>query len=215
MPKTAVSTMPATASPAERPRPEAARRSRCRPAGRAARRRARRTRARPGARSRGRRARARSGHARPPGEIGHRGVGCHTPARCSRAIGRRDPPPRWGLQPDLRRRRRFASPTRPRRLGAAARAAGLVVPAFRCPPRVAGVVRTIRRYPGGAVVSVRLRDRPCGRGATTWSRACSSPTMSQGEAALRVRTRCSSPRHAGSCRHRRIPLPGRVSVAGA
>jgi hypothetical protein len=53
---------------------------------------------------------------------------------------------------------RFASAAR--RLGAAARAAGLVVPAFRCPPRVAGVPRTIRRYPGGAVVSVQLRDRP-------------------------------------------------------
>jgi hypothetical protein len=47
-----------------------------------------------------------------------------------------------------------------RRLGAAARAAGLTVPAFRSPPRVQGARRSIRRYPGGAVVSVRLRDRP-------------------------------------------------------
>jgi hypothetical protein len=47
-----------------------------------------------------------------------------------------------------------------RRLGAAARAAGLAVPAFRCPPRVAGAVRTIRRYPGGAVIAVRLKERP-------------------------------------------------------
>jgi hypothetical protein len=47
-----------------------------------------------------------------------------------------------------------------RRLGAAARAAGLAVPAFRCPPRVAGAVRTIRRYPGGAVIAVRLKGRP-------------------------------------------------------
>jgi hypothetical protein len=46
-----------------------------------------------------------------------------------------------------------------RRLGAAAHAHGLAVPAFRCPPRTAGVNRTIRRYPGGTVVSVRLRDR--------------------------------------------------------
>ena len=45
-------------------------------------------------------------------------------------------------------------------LGAATRAAGLTVPAFRCPPRVAGALRTIRRYPGGAVVAVCLRDRP-------------------------------------------------------
>jgi hypothetical protein len=47
-----------------------------------------------------------------------------------------------------------------RRLGAATRAAGLTVPAFRCPPRVAEALRTIRRYPGGAVVAVRLRGRP-------------------------------------------------------
>ena len=47
-----------------------------------------------------------------------------------------------------------------RRLGAATRAAGLVVPAFRCPPRVGGALRTIRRYPGGAVVAVRLKGRP-------------------------------------------------------
>ena len=47
-----------------------------------------------------------------------------------------------------------------RRIGAAARAAGLVVPAFRTPPRRAGVLRTIRRLPGGPVVAVRLRSRP-------------------------------------------------------
>jgi hypothetical protein len=49
-----------------------------------------------------------------------------------------------------------------RRLGAAARAAGLVVPAFRCPPRVAGAPRTLRRYPGGAVVAVQVKGRPFG-----------------------------------------------------
>jgi len=47
-----------------------------------------------------------------------------------------------------------------RRLGAAARAAGLVVPAFRCPPRLAGALRTLRRYPGGAVVAVQVKGRP-------------------------------------------------------
>ena len=47
-----------------------------------------------------------------------------------------------------------------RRLGAAAHAHGLAVPAFRSPPRTAGVARTLRRYPGGTVVSVRLRGRP-------------------------------------------------------
>jgi hypothetical protein len=56
---------------------------------------------------------------------------------------------------------RFA--TAARRLGAAARASGLVVPAFRSPPRVRGAARTLRRYPGGAVVSVRLRDRSYGQ----------------------------------------------------
>jgi hypothetical protein len=53
---------------------------------------------------------------------------------------------------------RFADAAR--RLGAAAHAAGLDVPAFRCPPRIAGAARTIRRYPGGTVVSIRLRGRP-------------------------------------------------------
>jgi hypothetical protein len=52
---------------------------------------------------------------------------------------------------------RFADAAR--RLGGATRAAGLVVPAFRCPPRLAGVRRTLRRYPGGVVVSVRLEGR--------------------------------------------------------
>jgi hypothetical protein len=47
-----------------------------------------------------------------------------------------------------------------RRLSAAARASGLVVPAFRTPPRRAGVRRTIRRLPGGPVVAVRVKQRP-------------------------------------------------------
>lgn len=46
-----------------------------------------------------------------------------------------------------------------RRLGAAARAAGLDVPAFRSPPRIDGACRTLRRFPGGAVIAVRVRDR--------------------------------------------------------
>lgn len=55
---------------------------------------------------------------------------------------------------------RFA--TAARTLGDAAREAGLAVPAFRSPPRLRGARRTIRRYPGGAVVSVRLRERRYG-----------------------------------------------------
>lgn len=41
-----------------------------------------------------------------------------------------------------------------------ARRRGLVGPSFRCPPRLVGVDRTIRRRDGGAVVAVRLRGRP-------------------------------------------------------
>ncbi len=48
-----------------------------------------------------------------------------------------------------------------RLLGHAARARGLEAPAFRSPPRVPGVSRTIRRQKrGGVTVSVQLRDRP-------------------------------------------------------
>ena len=41
-----------------------------------------------------------------------------------------------------------------------ARRRGLVGPGFRCPPRLVGVDRSIRRRAGGVVVSVRLRGRP-------------------------------------------------------
>lgn len=37
---------------------------------------------------------------------------------------------------------------------------GLVPPSFRCPPRLVGVDRSIRRRPDGAVVSIRLQGRP-------------------------------------------------------
>ena len=43
-----------------------------------------------------------------------------------------------------------------------ARRRGLVGPSFRCPPRLVGVDRAIRRRPDGAVVSIRLKDRPRG-----------------------------------------------------
>lgn len=52
---------------------------------------------------------------------------------------------------------RFAEAAR--RIGDAARAAGLEVPAFRSPPRVPDALRTVRRYPLGSVVSVVLRGR--------------------------------------------------------
>jgi len=51
--------------------------------------------------------------------------------------------------------------TAARLLGEAARARGLVVPAFRSPPRLPGAARTVRRWPGGgATVSVEVRARP-------------------------------------------------------
>lgn len=54
---------------------------------------------------------------------------------------------------------RFAAAARS--LGTAARRRGLAVPAFRSPPRLVGVDRSIRRRPDGAcTVSVRLRGRP-------------------------------------------------------
>ena len=48
-----------------------------------------------------------------------------------------------------------------RLVAAEARRHGLVAPGFRSPPRLQGVSRTIRRYPGGQwLVSVRCRGRP-------------------------------------------------------
>ena len=48
-----------------------------------------------------------------------------------------------------------------RTIGEAARASGLRVPAFRSPPRLVGVDRSIRRYDDGSVtIAVRLRGRP-------------------------------------------------------
>lgn len=41
-----------------------------------------------------------------------------------------------------------------------ARTRRLIAPSFRCPPRLAGADRTIRRRRSGAVVSVRIRGRP-------------------------------------------------------
>jgi hypothetical protein len=53
---------------------------------------------------------------------------------------------------------RFAEAARS--LGPAARRLGLTMPAFRSPPRLAGVHRSLRRRGGGVTVAVRLRDRP-------------------------------------------------------
>lgn len=42
----------------------------------------------------------------------------------------------------------------------ATRAERLVAPGFRCPPRLVGVDRSVRRRGDTAVVAVRVRDRP-------------------------------------------------------
>ena len=49
-----------------------------------------------------------------------------------------------------------------RLLGREARRRGLVAPGFRCPPRVVGVQRTLRRHAGGVVIAVEVRGRPWG-----------------------------------------------------
>lgn len=46
-----------------------------------------------------------------------------------------------------------------RRVVAEAQRHGLVVPGFRSPPRLPGAVRTVRRFPGGAMVAVVWRGR--------------------------------------------------------
>ena len=75
-----------------------------------------------------------------------------------------------------------------RRLGDAARAAGLAVPAFRSPPRVPGAARTVRRYPGGTVVSVQLRGRPHEVIAADMVEGVVVTNRLTGDAALRART---------------------------
>ena len=45
-------------------------------------------------------------------------------------------------------------------LAAAARSHGLLVPSFRSPPRLVGVLRSIKRWDGGATIAVVVRGRP-------------------------------------------------------
>jgi hypothetical protein len=47
-----------------------------------------------------------------------------------------------------------------RTIGREVRRRGLVVPGFRCPPRIAGVDRSVRRVGDGAVIAVQLKGRP-------------------------------------------------------
>jgi len=75
-----------------------------------------------------------------------------------------------------------------RLLADATRAAGLTVPAFRSPPRLAGVARSLRRYPGGTVVSVRLRDRSFEAVVADMVEGVVVTNRLSGEPALRART---------------------------
>jgi hypothetical protein len=52
----------------------------------------------------------------------------------------------------------FASAARA--LTAAARTRRLIGPSFRCPPRLIGVDRSLRRQAGTVIVSVKIRGRP-------------------------------------------------------
>jgi hypothetical protein len=106
---------------------------------------------------------------------------------------------------------RFAETAR--RLGAAARAASLAVPAFRCPPRVAGAERTIRRYPNGTVVSVRLRDRPFDEVVTDMVEGVLVTNRLSGDAALRLRTSLLDAAHrAPGGPEQGVPVPSTPSA---
>ncbi len=37
---------------------------------------------------------------------------------------------------------------------------GLIGPSYRCPPRIVGVDRSLRRHASGATIAVKLRGRP-------------------------------------------------------
>lgn len=75
-----------------------------------------------------------------------------------------------------------------RRLGLAARAAGLHVPAFRSPPRRTGVVRSIRRFEGGAIVAVKLQGRTAYDIEADMVDGVIAANRLTGEAALRMRS---------------------------
>ena len=45
-------------------------------------------------------------------------------------------------------------------IAGAARASGLIVPSFRSPPRLIGVLRSIKRWDGVATIAVVVRGRP-------------------------------------------------------
>ncbi len=92
-------------------------------------------------------------------------------------------------------------------LGAAARSAGLTVPAFRSPPRVAGASRTLRHFPGGALVSVTLRDRPFDDVVVDMVEGLVRANRLEGEAAARARAALLEAASAAASTRGRLPSP--------
>ena len=81
------------------------------------------------------------------------------------------------------------------------------MPAFRSPPRVAGAARTIRRYPAGAVVSVRLRGRPFAEVVADMVDGVLAANQVAGDDAPRVRARLAAALDAAPTGH-----PNRASA---
>ena len=76
-----------------------------------------------------------------------------------------------------------------RAIGTSARELGLVVPAFRSPPRIPGAGRTLRRgADGAAVVSVAVRGRPFQAVVADLIEGVVLVNEVEGVAATRVRT---------------------------
>ncbi|MBA3289126.1 MAG: hypothetical protein H0U21_14110, partial [Acidimicrobiia bacterium] len=64
----------------------------------------------------------------------------------------------------------------------------LVAPGYRCPPRLVGVDRTVRRRPGGAVVAVRVKGRPWNAVLSDMIEGVVAVNDLQPPAATRIRT---------------------------
>lgn len=92
-------------------------------------------------------------------------------------------------------------------LGAAARSAGLTVPAFRSPPRVAGAQRTLRHFPGGALVSVTLRGRPFDDVVVDMVEGLVRANRLEGDAAEQARGTLLDAAHDAATTRGRLPSP--------
>jgi hypothetical protein len=72
-------------------------------------------------------------------------------------------------------------------LARSTRALGLTMPGFRSPPRLVGVQRSIKRFPGGATVAVVVRGRPWGAVQSDLVEGVVAANGLQGPAADRAR----------------------------